>query len=228
MGSKEPIGDKPTPNVSSHEGRHSRVDRLRLPYLLGHYPARLVWAAFLFVNGFLTIGVLASFAMISGTPLIFPSLGPTAFLLFRNPMQPAASPRNTLCGHAIGILCGYASLWLMGLTHDLPTIVEGVLAERVFCAALSLAATGALMVLLDVWHPPAGATTLIIALGIITRPYHLLIVEAAVAILVLQALIINRLAGIEYPVWAAAARLEPVAAERHPEDQNSRLTKRCS
>lgn len=127
--------------------------------------------------------------MISGTPLIFPSLGPTAFLLFRNPMQPAASPRNTLCGHAIGILCGYASLWLMGLTHDLPTIVEGVLAERVFCAALSLAATGALMVLLDVWHPPAGATTLIIA----------------------------------YPVWAAAARLEPaepVAAERHQEDQN--------
>ncbi len=161
MGSKEPIGDKPTPNVSSNEGRRSRVDRLRLPYLLGHYPARLVWAAFLFVNGFLTIGLLASFAMISGTPLIFPSLGPTAFLLFRNPMQPAASPRNTLCGHAIGILCGYASLWLMGLTHDLPTIVEGVLAERVFCAALALAATGALMVLLDVWHPPAGATTLI-------------------------------------------------------------------
>ena len=137
MGSKEPIGDKPTPTVSSHEGRRSRVGRLRLPYLLGHYPARLVWAAFLFVNGFLTIGLLASFAMTSGTPLIFPSLGPTAFLLFRNPMQPAACPRNTLCGHAVGILCGYASLWLMGLTHDFPTIVEGVLAERVLCAALS-------------------------------------------------------------------------------------------
>ena len=147
--------------------------------------------------------------MISGTPLIFPSLGPTAFLLFRNPMQPAASPRNTLCGHAIGVLCGYASLWLMGLTHEAPTIVEGVLAGRVFCAALSLAATGTLMILLDVWHPPAGATTLIIALGIIIRPYHLLGVAAAVAILVLQALIINRLAGIEYPVWAAATRLEP-------------------
>ena len=80
MGSKEPIGDKPTPTVSSHEGRRSRVGRLRLPYLLGHYPARLVWAAFLFVNGFLTIGLLASFAMTSGTPLIFPSLGPTAVL----------------------------------------------------------------------------------------------------------------------------------------------------
>ena len=85
------------------------------------------------------------------------------------------------------------------------------------------------MVLLDVWHPPAGATTLIIALGIITRPYHLLIVEAAVAILVLQALVINRLAGIEDPVWAPAARLEqaePLAAEGRPEDENLRRTKR--
>ena len=97
MGSKEPIGDKPTPTVSSHEGRRSRVGRLRLPYLLGHYPARLVWAAFLFVNGFLTIGLLASFAMTSGTPLIFPSLGPTAFLLFRNPMQAGRmSPKHVM------------------------------------------------------------------------------------------------------------------------------------
>ena len=52
--------------------------------------------------------------MISGSPLVFPSLGPTAFLLFHDPTLPAASPRNTLCGHAIGILCGYGSLWLMG------------------------------------------------------------------------------------------------------------------
>ena len=229
MVSEEPIGDKSTPIVSSLDGRRSRVERLRLPYLLGHYPARVVWAAFLLVNGFLTIGLLASVAMVSGTPFVFPSLGPTALLLFHNPMQPAASPRNTLCGHAIGILCGYASLWLMGLTHDPPTMVEGVHAERVFCAALSLASAGALMVLLDVWHPPAGATTLIVALGIITRPYHLLIVEAAVLILVLQALVINRLAGIEYPVWAPAARVrqrEPVAAEGRLEDENLRRTKR--
>jgi hypothetical protein len=95
----------------------------------------------------------------------------------------------------------------------------------------TIASTGAVMVLLNVWHPPAGATTLIIALGIITRPYHLLIVEAAVAILVLQALIINRLAGIEYPVWARAVPVgqrEPIAAEGRPEDENLHRTKRCT
>ena len=222
---EEPIGDKSTPNVFSPDGWRSRVNRLRLPYLLGHYPARVVWAAFLFVNGFVTIGLLAFVAMLSGTPFVFPSLGPTALLLFCNPRQPAASPRSTVFGHAIGILCGYASLWLMGLTHDPPTLVEGVHAERVFCAAIALASAGAFMVLLDVWHPPAGATTLIIALGIITRPYDLFIVEAAVVILVLQALVINRLAGVEYPVWAPAAHVqqrEPVAAEDRMEDEHLR------
>jgi CBS domain-containing membrane protein len=228
--SEEPTGEKSTRNLLGPDGWRSRVDRLRLPYLLGHYPARAVWAAFLLVNGFLTIGLLASVAMISGTPFVFPSLGPTAFLLFHDPLQPAASPRNTLCGHAIGIFCGYASLWLMGLAHHPSTMVEGVHAERVFYAAFSLASTGALMVLLDVWHPPAGATTLIIALGIITRPYHLLIVEAAVAILVLQALVINRLAGVDYPVWAAVAGSGQggpvVGAEPKPEESNSRRPKR--
>ena len=50
-------------------------------------------------------------------------------------------------------------------------------------------------------HPPAGATTLIISLGIVTKPFHLLVIEIAVAILTLQAIAINRLAGIDYPLW---------------------------
>ncbi len=154
---------------------------------------------FVLVNGFLTIGLLTTVAMFSGTPFVFPSLGPTAILLFFNPNHPTASPRNTLFGHTIGILCGYASLWLLGLTDHPSALQEGVHLQRVFCAALSLAATGFLTVLLNVSHPPAGATTLIIALGIITQPYHLMIIEISVIVLVLQALVINRLAGIEYP-----------------------------
>jgi anaerobic selenocysteine-containing dehydrogenase len=75
-------------------------------------------------------------------------------------------------------------------------------AARVGAAALSLASTGALMILLKAAHPPAGATTLIISLGIVTRPFHLLVIEIAVAVLTLQAIVINRLAGIDYPIWA--------------------------
>jgi CBS-domain-containing membrane protein len=50
-------------------------------------------------------------------------------------------------------------------------------------------------------HPPAGATTLIVSLGIISKPKALLIIEVAVFLLVAQALVINRLAGLPYPLW---------------------------
>ncbi|MGI9071223.1 MAG: HPP family protein [Bryobacteraceae bacterium] len=71
-------------------------------------------------------------------------------------------------------------------------------------AALSLSLTGATMVLLRVSHPPAGATTMIVSLGIISKPEYLLTIEVAVILLTAQALVINRLAGLPYPIWQAA------------------------
>ncbi|MGH9682901.1 MAG: HPP family protein, partial [Candidatus Acidiferrales bacterium] len=64
------------------------------------------------------------------------------------------------------------------------------------------------MVLLDVSHPPAGATTLIVSLGIISKPRELVIIEVAVFLLVTQALAINRLAGLRYPFWSSPAQTE--------------------
>ena len=180
----------------------SLVARFQLTQLLTRYQERHVWALFMFLNGFVTIAVLAAVAMISRTPFVFPSLGPTAFLFFFTPRAPAASPRNTIYGHAIGIACGYGALWLFDLHHAPPAIATGVSAARIGAAALSLAATGAFMILLKAAHPPAGATTLIISLGIVTQPFHLLVIEIAVAILTVQAIAINRLAGIDYPLWA--------------------------
>jgi CBS domain-containing membrane protein len=176
--------------------------RLRLTHLLTHHSERPIWALFMFLNGFVTIALLAAVAMLSRTPFVFPSLGPTAFLFFFTPRAPAATPRHTLYGHAIGIVCGYVALRLFGLEHAPPAMVTGVSAARVGAAALSLASTGALMILLKAAHPPAGATTLIISLGIVTSPFHLVVIEIAVAILTVQAIAINRLAGIDYPLWA--------------------------
>ena len=152
-------------------------------------------ACFVFISSSCTIGLLALVAMISGTPLVFPSLGPTAFMLFHEPRQAAARPLNTICGHAIGILCGFGALWLTGLADDPPTMVEHVNLPRVICAALALGTTGVAMLLLNVWHPPAGATTLIVSLGFITRPYHLVVMELAVVGLVVMAAGINWMAG---------------------------------
>src|SRR5215469_15148208 len=162
-----------------------------------------IWALFMFVNGFISIGILCGLAMLFQTPFIFPSLGATAFLVFFTPTTPAASPRNALCGHAIGIACGYGALWLTGLQHAGPAIMTELGWARILATALSLAATGALMIRLNVPHPPAGATTLIVSLGVVSRPAYLLVLEAAVGLLVAQAIIINRLTGVRYPLWAS-------------------------
>lgn len=169
--------------------------------LLRRFPERVVWAVFVLLMGFISIAILAVVAMVSHTAFVFPSLGPTAILFFFHPMSASASPRHALYGHAIGILCGYGSLALLGLQRAGSEMSGIISARRLFAVALSLAATAFFMVLLKVAHAPAGATTLLISLGIITRPFDLLVIEIAVALLCLQALSINRLAGLNYPLW---------------------------
>jgi CBS-domain-containing membrane protein len=77
-----------------------------------------------------------------------------------------------------------------------------LLAVLAVAAALSLAGTATLMILLDASHPPAGATTLIVSLGIINRLPYLAVIEAAVLVITLQAFCVHRLAGLAYPVWS--------------------------
>ncbi len=188
----------------------SLLRRVRLDWLLHHFPPRLVRSLYVFVNGFITIGVLALLALMSHNPFVFPSLGPTAYLLFFSPLAQTSSPRNTIFGHAIGLICGYAAFVVTG-AGALPFGVHpGIFWPRILAAALSLSATGAFMVLLDVSHPPAGATTLIVSLGIISKPRELVIIEVAVFLLVAQALVINRLAGLRYPLWNAGAPVKSV------------------
>lgn len=176
--------------------------RFRLIRLLRRFPERLVWAAFVLIMGFVSIAILATVAMLSRTPFLFPSLGPTAILFFFHPMSPSASPRHALFGHAIGIVCGYGSLLLLGLQRAGPDMSGAIGLRRLFAVALSLSATAFFMILFKAAHAPAGATTLLISLGLITEPFHLLILEIAVALLCLQAISINRLAGLNYPIWA--------------------------
>lgn len=184
--------------------------RLRLAWLLDHFPPRGIWAFYIFINGFLTIALLALLAVVTGSPFVFPSLGPTAYLPSPRRSRKAPVHGTPFFGHAIGLVCGYGAYVLTGAANMPFATYSGVYWPRILAAALSLSATGAFMVLLRVGHPPAGATTLIVSLGIISAPKALVIIEAAVFLLVAQALAINRLAGLPYPLWkfhAAGAEL---------------------
>jgi CBS-domain-containing membrane protein len=168
---------------------------------LDRLPARPVTAAFATVNGFLSIAIMSFAALVTQQPFVFPSLGPTAFLFFFSPLVPAASPRNTVYGHLIGAAVGWGCLLAFGLQGDGPSTAVGVSWERVLAAGLSLGLTSGLMVLVNAPHPPAGATTLIISLGVLHEFEHLVVLMIAVLLLTLQAIGINRLAGVQYPLW---------------------------
>jgi CBS domain-containing membrane protein len=176
--------------------------RLQLPALERRHSKVGVLGLFALLNGLLSIGLMSVVALLTGAPFVFPSLGPTAFLLFYTPTAPAASPRNTLGGHLVGVLAGYLALVVFGLTEQGPALAEGVGWSNVGAAALSLGLTSGAMVWARVPHPPAGATTLIVSLGILRRPWQLAVLMVAVALLVVQGFVINRLAGIPYPRWA--------------------------
>lgn len=155
----------------------------------------------LIINCCISICSMAGLTLILHTPLVFPSLGPTVFLPFYKPSDPSSSPRNIVIGHTFATIIGYLSLLITGLTAAGPVLAVGVTLPRIIAIGLSLGLTVALMVLLRASHPPALATTLMISLGILTKPWQLLVFILAVVLLTLQILIINRLAGIDYPLW---------------------------
>lgn len=206
------LGSYHTP-ASWEEHGHDHVlailRHFQLDWLLHHFPPRLVRAMYVFVNGFVTIGLLAVLALITGSPFVFPSLGATAYLLFFSPLAETATPRNIILGHALGLSCGYAAFVLTGAGVVQFGAHSGIFWPRILAAALSLSATAAVMVFARVNHPPAGATALIVSLGIIARPYALVVIETAVLLLVAQALLINRLAGLHCPFWSTSPPCRP-------------------
>jgi CBS domain-containing membrane protein len=148
---------------------------------------------------FIAMVLVGITAAVSHRPFIFPSLGPTAIMLFANPLDKNSAPRHVVVGHFIGAASGYFALAVTGLLAvPLGTHVGS---HRVAAAAISLALTALLMMVTKTEHAPAGATTLIVALGILPRIVDFLFLMIAVILLTLLGLIVNRANRIEYPLW---------------------------
>lgn len=172
--------------------RFAKLARLQPWYLLTKYPNRITRSIFAFVNSTIAIAVIGLGAWYTSQPLIFPSLGPTAFAFFFKPSASSSSPRNALLGHGSGIIIG----WLCSYLLQAPF---GQLAST----AISLGMVAALMIAADIVHPPAASTTLFVSMGMISTPPEMLTIMAAILLLTAQGLIINRLSGISFPLWRA-------------------------
>jgi hypothetical protein len=113
-------------------------------------------------------------------PWMFPSLGPMVMLFFESPAQRASRPVNALFGHGVGLVVGLLCLYAFGL-QDVPSAPEGGLTPaHVLAGALSVALTTLVLTWTKLPHPPAGATTLIVSLGILTAPAQVASMAGAV------------------------------------------------
>ncbi|MFM8352756.1 MAG: HPP family protein [Actinomycetales bacterium] len=134
-------------------------------------------------------------------PLIFPSLGPTIFLLLFLPLNVMSAPRNVIAGHGIGMASGYLALVLFGLLWTPPDLFDLSL-TRVGAIVFALCLAFTLMIWWGVPHAPAAATALIVALGILRTPLDLAVMMSAVVTVVLCSFAVNRIARIPAPVWS--------------------------
>ena len=156
------------------------------------------------LGSLLTIALSGLLAWALDEPLVFPSLGATAFLFFETPMAEVASIRNTVIGHTVATVVAFVWLSVFGLVGEPSAIETGFTAERVACVALSLACTGGFLRLLRAAHPPAGATTVIVSIGLLTTVDELAILLAGVVILSAAAWSLNRALGVPAPAWSGS------------------------
>jgi CBS domain-containing membrane protein len=160
-------------------------------------------AVYTFVGSLIAIGASGLGAWAIDEPLLFPSLGATAFLFFETPMAEIASPRNAMIGHTTAVAAATLALVLCGLTDNASAYVDGVTAPRVLAVALAVGLTGGVLRLLRSAHPPAGATTIIVSSGLLHTGRQLVAVIAGVALLTFVCWALNRALGVPAPRWRA-------------------------
>jgi hypothetical protein len=134
------------------------------------------------------VAVTGVLAWILGRPLIFPSLGPTAYVAATASDDRPLGARAVLGGHLVGVLAGLGAYHLLAdgsvMTAAVPRFSEPYV-RLAASGVLAVSLTGWGMIATDTSHPPAAATTLIVALGLLARPVDGIHIMLAVVVLYL-------------------------------------------
>jgi CBS domain-containing membrane protein len=170
-------------------------------WLYGHFGTNgsTLFVAF---TAFLAIALSGLAAYLLRQPLVLLTVGPTAFLLSKAPMAPSSNPRNVIIGHSVGLMVGFVAQAAFGLS-DAPGVLEGgaVSPAHVGATALSTALTGAVLMALSAWHPPATVTAFGASLGLLGDLRGLLAVAAGVVLVAAVSWVINRALGVPVTGW---------------------------
>ncbi|CAF0966881.1 unnamed protein product [Rotaria magnacalcarata] len=164
-------------------------------------PKRLPWQEYLwsFIGTFVSIATIAffHFKLLAQhqQSFLIGSFGASAVIVFGTPHAPSAQPRNLICGHLIGALCGCIVR---------VTIYQY---EKSIGCAIAVATSIVLMQFTETGHPPGGATALIAVTSEHILPwanFQLILMPAlsGAFTMLLVALIVNNMAHKRtYPIF---------------------------
>ena len=129
----------------------------------------------------ITIGVLTflTYKTEFGIFLIA-SFGSTMVLLYGYPESPFAQPKNIFFGHLITSLAGLIFLFFI----PLPLYIN---------LPLAVGAGVALMIMLNITHPPAGGNPIIVIMGSVSLDYLINPIISGTIIVLVFGVILNRL-----------------------------------
>jgi hypothetical protein len=139
-----------------------------------------LYAGFLFT-------VLGIVAWASGQPFVFPSLGPSAFILAFDRSGERTRTYRVVGSHVIGAVAGFIAYSLLASGVVITTTHAAFSADGLRLAAsgvLSIVATSWGMIATDTNHAPACATTLIVSLGLLSTPLQVVTIVVSVVVLV--------------------------------------------
>jgi len=131
----------------------------------------------------LMIGIIGATAVLAGQPWLFPSLGPTAYLLAAYPELPSSRRYNCFVGHMVGLASGFAAVAIFNAWSAPIVPLHDVTWSRAGAAAVAIGLTVFINHLLRSGHPPAAATTLLVALGTFHTAWGAALVVIGVVIL---------------------------------------------
>lgn len=151
------------------------------------------------INVLLHFVFLGGLAWGSGQPFLFPSLGPSAYLLATGDNPRAEGTYHVIGGHAVAAIAGLIAY--LAIADGLIVVDAFEQGERfsedvgrlVLSGITAMVLTTIGMLWTDTNHPAACATTLIVALGLMSTVLEVTIIIVSVALLVgFHGLIVRR------------------------------------
>jgi HPP family len=150
-------------------------------------------------------------------PLLFASLGPTAYEQTEMPHLRSSRPYNVIVGHTVALGAGFLAITLVHAWNAPKVLAAGQLTSaRVWAGVIAAAMTCFVTLFLRASQPAALATTLLVALGSFQTKHDALVVVGAVLLLAAIGEPMRRLRLAKRTISSGQTEISMLHANRSP------------